>query len=349
MFRQLSTLVRPTAASVEPAPESAELKRIAGMIADQQRAFDTSIAELVGELRGVKEQLTRVSLRESQLRAILQADVEQQRYYERLDGILREKRIAKQFRAAMDAAVLVTDPFPYAIVENLFPPLFYKALIAGIPPAELFEDNAANHQQLPVPFALAPMFSRRVWKFMVKVADEIMMPAILEKFRPALEPWIAENWPQLAGNPLGAPMDLHSTGGRIMKRTRGYNIPPHRDPKWGFITCLMYLAKPGDLETWGTSLYAVDEDKEARGALPHWINASTCRLVREVPFKANSALIFLNSNGAHGASIPEDAEPSNLERYAYQFRIGPIRDSIKALMDMLPAERRPMWAGKIEY
>jgi hypothetical protein len=245
--------------------------------------------------------------------------------------------------------VLVTDPFPYAIVENLFPPLFYKALIAGIPPAELFEDNAANHQQLPVPFALAPMFSRRVWKFMVKVADEIMMPAILEKFRPALEPWIAENWPQLAGNPLGAPMDLHSTGGRIMKRTRGYNIPPHRDPKWGFITCLMYLAKPGDLETWGTSLYAVDEDKEARGALPHWINASSCRLVREVPFKANSALMFLNSNGAHGASIPEDAEPSNLERYAYQFRIGPIRDSIKALMDMLPAERRPMWAGKIEY
>lgn len=349
MFRQLSTLVRPTAASVEPAPESAELKRIAGMLADQQRAFDTSIAELVGELRGVKEQLTRVALRESQLRAILQADVEQQRYYDRLDGILREKRIAKQFRAAMDAAVLVTDPFPYAIVENLFPPLFYKALIAGIPPAELFEDNAANHQQLPVPFALAPMFSRRVWRFMVKVADEIMMPAILEKFRPALEPWIAENWPQLAGNPLGAPMDLHSTGGRIMKRTRGYNIPPHRDPKWGFITCLMYLAKPGDLETWGTSLYAVDEDKEARGALPHWINASTCRLVREVPFKANSALIFLNSNGAHGASIPEDAEPSNLERYAYQFRIGPIRDSIKALMDMLPAERRPMWAGKIEY
>jgi hypothetical protein len=349
MFRQLSTLVRPTAASVEPAPESVELKRIAGMLADQQRAFDTSIAELVGELRGVKEQLTRVSLRESQLRAILQADVEQQRYFDRLDGILREKRIAKQFRAAMDAAVLVTDPFPYAIVENLFPPLFYKALIAGIPPAELFEDNAANHQQLPVPFALAPMFSRRVWKFMVKVADEIMMPAILEKFRPALEPWIGENWPQLAGNPLGAPMDLHSTGGRIMKRTRGYNIPPHRDPKWGFITCLMYLAKPGDLETWGTSLYAVDEDKEARGALPHWINASTCRLVREVPFKANSALIFLNSNGAHGASIPEDAEPSNLERYAYQFRIGPIRDSIKALMDMLPAERRPMWAGKIEY
>jgi len=349
MFRQLSTLVRPTAASVEPAPESAELKRIAGMLADQQRAFDTSIAELVGELRGVKEQLARVSLRESQLRAILQADVEQQRYLDRLDGILREKRIAKQFRAAMDAAVLVTDPFPYAIVENLFPPLFYKALIAGIPPAELFEDNAANHQQLPVPFALAPMFSRRVWKFMVKVADEIMMPAILEKFRPALEPWIAENWPQLAGNPLGAPMDLHSTGGRIMKRTRGYNIPPHRDPKWGFITCLMYLAKPGDLETWGTSLYAVDEDKEARGALPHWINASTCRLVREVPFKANSALIFLNSNGAHGASIPEDAEPPNLERYAYQFRIGPIRDSIKALMDMLPAERRPMWAGKIDY
>ena len=41
------------------------------------------------------------------------------------------------------------------------------------------------------------------------------------------------------------------------------------------------------------------------------------------------------------------AEPADLERYAYQFRIGPTRDAIRALMDLLPAERRPFWAGKI--
>ena len=148
-------------------------------------------------------------------------------------------------------------------------------------------------------------------------------------------------------NPLGPPMELHGSSGRIMLRRRGYNIPPHRDPKWGFITCLIYLPRSGDLETWGTSLYTVDGDEEARGALPHWIDGSQCRLVAEVPFRRNSALIFLNSTGAHGATIPDDAEPADLERYAYQFRVGPTRDAITELMKMLPEERRPVWAGKV--
>ena len=289
-----------------------------------------------------------MSLRESQLRAILPADVAQQRRYDRLDLVLKEKRVEKYVRAAVERAELCTDPFPYVVVENLFPPTFYKVLVNGIPPVELFEDDAVNHQQLPVPFTLAPAYSRRVWKFMVEIADRVMMPVIVDKFRAPFGAWIAANWPQLADNPLGPPTVLHSSAGRILLRRRGYNIPPHRDPKWGFITCLIYLVRPGDLETWGTSLYAVEEDAEARGALPHWIDAGNCRLVRDVPFRANSALMFLNSSGAHGASIPEDAEPAELERYAYQFRIGPTRESIKALMDLLPADRRAVWAGKIE-
>src|SRR5262249_3780880 len=160
-----------------------------------------------------------------------------------------------------------------------------------IPPVDLFDNGPVNHQQLAVPFSLAPAFSRRVWKFMVDIAETVMLPLMVEKFRPALEAWIAENWPQLANDPFGTPMELHSTGGRIMLRRRGYVIPPHRDPKWGFLTCLIYLVRPGDQESWGTSLYEVGADKEARGSLPHWIDASTCRLVREVPFKRNTALM----------------------------------------------------------
>src|SRR5262249_55715606 len=201
---------------------------------------------------------------------------------ERLPLVLKERRIAKTVQAAVDRAELRHDPFPHLVLEDLFPRGFYKALLMGIPPLELFEDNAVNHQQLRVPFAFAPMFSRQVWKFMVEIADTIIGPVLIQKFRAPLEAWISQNWPQLAGDPLGAPMELHSTGGRIMLRRRGYNIPTHRDPKWGFITCLMYLARPGDLETWGTSLYAVDEDMEAPGVQPHWINTKNCRLVREV-------------------------------------------------------------------
>jgi len=353
MFSQLAHLRPGTLAKTNQAidkltADQRELKRMAALLAEQQRAFETATADTAVQIQDLKEQLARISLRESQLRTVLESDVAQQRLIERLPPVLKEKRIAKIVQAAVDRAELRLDPFPHMVVEDMFPRGFYKALVKGIPPLELFEDNAVNHQQLRVPFALAPMFSRQVWKFMVEIADTILGPILTQKFRAPLEEWIVENWPQMANDPLGAPMSLHSTGGRIMLRRRGYNIPTHRDPKWGFITCLMYLARPGDRETWGTSLYDVDEDIEAPGVQPHWINAKNCRLVREVPFKANSALVFLNSRGAHGASIPEDAEPADLERYAYQFRIGPTRDSIKALMEMLPEARRPVWAGKFE-
>ena len=45
--------------------------------------------------------------------------------------------------------------------------------------------------------------------------------------------------------------------------------------------------------------------------------------------------------------IPDNAEPADLERYAYQVRIGPTRSAITALMAMLPERRKAAWAGKL--
>jgi hypothetical protein len=57
-------------------------------------------------------------------------------------------------------------------------------------------------------------------------------------------------------------------------------------------------------------------------------------------------LVFLNSGGAHGAHIPEDAQPENLERYIYQFRVGPSVEAVSMLKSMLPEERLALWSGK---
>jgi hypothetical protein len=199
-----------------------------------------------------------------------------------------------------------------------------------------------------VPFVLAPAYSRRVWNFFVnRIGPRVLQPAVIDKFRQPLEDWITSNWPALAGDPFGPPMDFNMGDGRIMLRGRGYRIPPHRDPKWGFVTCLLYLARPEDSEAWGTQLFAVDEDPPARGAAPHWIDAARCRLAADIPFRRNSMLVFLNSTGAHGAQIPDDAEPANLSRYTYQCRIGPSGRAIRALMATLPEENVPLWAGKV--
>ena len=92
-------------------------------------------------------------------------------------------------------------------------------------------------------------------------------------------------------------------------------------------------------------LYRVRGDEEAPNDKPYYVDESRCDLVRSVPFKANSMLAFLNSAGAHGASIPADAKPTDLERYVYQFRLGPDRKGIQQLLAQMSAERRERWAG----
>jgi hypothetical protein len=107
----------------------------------------------------------------------------------------------------------------------------------------------------------------------------------------------------------------------------------------------VYLARPGDNQAYGTQLYRVREDREAPNDKPLYVDERQCELVKAVPFRPNTLLVFLNSTGAHGAAIPGDATPASLERYVYQFRLGPDTAAIKRLLAAMPAEQRHRWAG----
>jgi len=310
--------------------------------------ISTRLAEINARLVDLTKAIELLVQRESQLRAVAMTDAALQDASADLTAICDEAGIITHVREAVARAYLVREPLPYMVVSNVLPSEFYDAIVRGIPPYELFADRPRNKQQLKVPLAYGPAYSRVVWKFLVEVAlERSFQLAIIEKFREPLGDWIAREWPQLASDPLGPPMQLHSTDGRILLRSRGYRIQPHRDPKWGFITVLLYLTRPGDSERWGTQIYAVDEDAPADAISPHWIDPARCRLAADVPFRRNTALVFLNSCGAHGASIPEDAEPADLQRYIYQFRIGPTKAAIESLVKMLPPQRRAAWEGKL--
>lgn len=307
------------------------------------------IRELLDSVSRLETELATVTRRERQLRAIAAADAELERKSRRLDQILQHDSIATHVRSAVAAAPLYDDPFPYAVVDGLLPEAFYNALIDGLPPRELFSDRAINKQQLVVPLELGPAYSRRVWGFMADtVVPDMIAPALLEKFRVHATAWLTHNFPAVGTNPIDS-IPMTCSDGRILLRRPGYYIPPHRDPKWGFITCLMYLARRGDSERWGTQLHRVVGDDEALGARPHWIDEQKCEPVEHIAFRRNRALVFLNSVGAHSAQIPADADPPGLERYAYQFRIGASAEAIKSLVDGLPADRRAVWAGKGAY
>jgi hypothetical protein len=324
-----------------------DLRRRVHQLEDSAVKAGERLAALDSETQSLTAAVADARLRASRVTAIYLRDVEEQAMVADLDRVLRPDAIASHVEAAVDAADVHHDPFPHLVLENLFPERFYEAVVRGIPPVELF-DGVDNKQRIVVPFGMAPAFSRRVWSFLLhEVVDTALNAALLRKLRQPLTEWMAQTWPVLAEQPIESVVRMQSTDGRILLRRRGYMIPPHRDPKWGFVTCLLYLARPGDSQSWGTQLYAVDEDTEAASVSPHWIRAERCRLMKDVPFRANTALVFLNSRGAHGARIPASAEPATLERYIYQFRIGPTADSIRRLVAMLPAERREQWSGKV--
>jgi hypothetical protein len=43
-----------------------------------------------------------------------------------------------------------------------------------------------------------------------------------------------------------------------MLRRPGYHLDPHLDPKRVVFTCLIYFARPGDSEAYGTSFYRIN-------------------------------------------------------------------------------------------
>ena len=327
-----------TDSNVTPSGDAA-VASLAEAIALVQRQCE----EILSRVNAMNEQLAQLTVREQELRRILERDSEFEPHLERLGKLLRKKTTPGRIAAAIDRAQLHLEPFPYTVIDGLLPEELYNALLRGLPPVELFSNKAATKQQLAVPFPLAPSYSQRVWTHVVDdLIPNIIAPRLIEKFRAPIDEWISSNWPQLDPRSV----ELHGSGGRVMLRRRGYRIRPHRDPKWSFITCILYLARPNDDEAWGTQLYAVDRDEEAKNAAPYWISDKQCRLVDDVKFVPNRLLVFLNSAGAHGAHIPEDAQPEDLERYIYQFRLGPTVDAISMLKSMLPEDRQALWSGK---
>lgn len=323
-----------------------DLRRLLKQLEETQHKTAERVAAVEHKIVDLSQGLADVTLHSSQLRAVYQRDVGMESELPALEGLLDLESVSGHVAKAVAAATLEHVPFPHIVVEPLLPEPLYDAVIRGLPPLELFGDRPANKQRLVVPLDFAPQYSRRVWNFLVEqVVERAIAPALAAKFRQPLADWIGSHWPALTEGDDPS-VRLQSSDGRILLRRRGYLITPHRDPKWGFLTCLMYLARPRDSESWGTQLFEVADDSEAKGGAPHWIPAEQCRLVKSVPFRRNTALAFLNSTGAHGASIPADAEPPDLERYIYQFRIGPTPDAVKKLMASLPRERREFWTGK---
>ena len=273
----------------------------------------------------------------------------QQQSIEQLPVLLNEERIVDHVRRAVAAAPLLTDPYEHVVVERVLPDDVYDLLISAIPPVVFFDDRDPIKQNLWFPMEYGPTLSSTAWDFMDDVITRLAIrPAVIEKFHDPLQRYFASVFGAAFTERANA-LPQSASGGRLMLRRPGYHLGPHRDPKRSILTCLLYLARDGDSDTYGTQIFRVVDDEDAGYKQTYYPEEEgrTCELVKVVPFRRNAMLVSLNSRGAHGATIPPDA-PADLERYTYQFYVAPQREALSALVKSLPAAQRAKWRSKAQ-
>jgi hypothetical protein len=301
------------------------------------------VDQVVDSTRELRVRMEALQVRTDQLMTIERLDWELRDDIQLLPQLLDANRVRKHVECAVQRTPIDFDPCPHIVVHDWLPADVYKAMIRAIPPAVFFADRDPRRQRLIVPFDLAPTFSQRVWRFLsAEVIDGSLRDAMNAKFGSIVSDYVDSFCPS---RPDDLDLALQGSDGRIMLRRPGYVIEPHRDPKWGFLTGLVYLARKGDNEAHGTRLYRVADDVAAPSDKPYYIDPSRCALVKTVPFKANTLLVFMNNTGAHAASIPADEQPVTLERYVYQFRLGPDTQTIARLLSLMTPAGREAWGG----
>jgi hypothetical protein len=228
-------------------------------------------------------------------------------------------------------------------IDNLLPDDWCDLLVDAIPPKVFFKNPNTTRQEMQVPFIFAPAYHRFAWdRFFSSVIEQALIPGIVERFGTALDEFVRHHWPAF-GSMGDAGINLGVTNSRLLLRHGGYEIKPHRDPRWALLTCLVYLQKGDESPAYGTQFYRLKEERDTPHSSPFWAEPGECELVKDVPAKRNTAVIFLNSTGAHGASVPRDV-PEGFNRFVYQVQFGPDEATRHRLIATLPEDRRPMWS-----
>jgi hypothetical protein len=289
-------------------------------------AFEAAVSKRLKRL----EQQTRLLQRTLDLNA---------RYRLRRDVAPDVEATARHVRATLAAAAMRETPMPHLVVEGLMPDPLYDALLQAVPPPAFFSQRDVVKQNLRVRRdGLVPDETLDLFGFLesVVIADMIV-PALLERFEPYFSRVYEERYGDAAARVAALPHV--ATDGRLMLRRPGYHLNPHLDPRRVSVTGLFYLARPGDDEAHGTSFYSLDgaARPEQSNTYSPERHGMACTLAASVPFRANTAVFFLNSGAAHGAGIPGTAPPTT-ERYAYQFYMWPEVTAL-ASIDVPPGDR----------
>ena len=302
-----------------------QLDRVA-VLADKVQSLEA--------LAGAAERITNVDREVRMLRATLAHDIADRQRGPHRPGVFDADRVVAHVERAIASARIESDPSVHIVVNDLTPVDTYQAILDGIPPPIFFSQRDNTKQNLKLSMlAIAPAWTLETLGFIENtLIPRMMVPALLRKFEPHIRDFYLREYGPERGHALAA-IPHEATGGRLMLRRPGYHLDPHLDPKRVVFTCLLYFARPGDSEAFGTGFYRMNGTPKIDRTSTFYPGSQgiACDLVKMVPFKPNSAVAFLNWGGAHGADIPKNA-PGETERYSYQFYVSPDPAALSALV-----------------
>jgi len=282
----------------------------------------------------VAERISRLDRDIRMLRDTMALDIEDRRRDTDRAALFQLSTVADHVQRAIAGAPIETDPSVHIVIDDLLPADSYQALLEGIPSSVFFSQKDNTKQNLRLSnIHVAPARTIDTLTFLEEtLIPRIMVPALMDKFAPHIREFYIREYGEERGPALAA-IPHEATAGRLMLRRPGYHLDPHLDPKRVVVTCLLYFARPGDSEAFGTMFYRINGTPKIDRTNTFYPGSQglTCDLVKMVPFQPNSAVAFLNWGGAHGADIPKTA-PADTQRFSYQFYVSPDPTALASIV-----------------
>ena len=236
------------------------------------------------------------------------------------------------------------QPGGYLALEEVFPAEVYDLIVASLPSGEWFEAGTSTERHLrPSEFRDdMPRLTALVWKFIDSEITTAIRDAALPRLRPFLEARYTDLFgPGHADRALEIP---HETFPGTLLLRQGPIEEPQVAPRRTTISVVMNLARRDDPRAVGTRLYSVDPDFipiHINAAYPH-AHGFQCVPAAHVASRPNTAVILVNSRVATAPHVGDDP---GLDRFTYEFGIGPaLPELVDLVAKISPALQQP-WLG----
>jgi hypothetical protein len=241
----------------------------------------------------------------------------------RLEALYPLPLIAAHIKQSVANSRLSTEPCPHVVIDRILPDDLYAALYNDMPPPEFWRKGTPGRDNWTIGEDIAPVSSEALWSFMNdRVASESITPTLVNKFHDYCQSLNSNRInPKLARPPH---IDYKLSDGRLMLRRPGYSLEPHVDPRRSILTALMYMGTSDGSENHGTKLFTSNQDIPLKysGIYYPLREGAQCTVIKHVPCRPNSMLVFASRLGIHGADIPSNTQPSTLKRHSYHFFVG---------------------------